>query len=320
MAAIPTRMPMTVAETSGQPALRNILLATDFSECSKNALRYALDIARRNRSRLYLVNAVHSIGYLLGGGGVAAQAGVQAWRDAKRLERELIRDGSLSGIEHEFLIRDDPPSIVISQAAAEKKVDLIVIGTHGRHGLTKLLLGSCAERVFRSASCPVLTVGAWIWRPVSAGLGPRHVLLLTDFSAASKPASEYASSLACRSGAELIALHVIGENGETTPARVAEDRTRQGSHGFDGIKFGQIMPQVQVWTGPLPQTILQAAHQIHADLLVMTVDSGSKGHQREPSAYEVICGSECPVITIPGQGRGVDERHNSMGHQIPDGA
>ena len=299
MAAIPTRMPVTVAETSGQPALRNILLATDFSECSKNALRYALGIARRNRSRLYLVNAVHSIGYLLGGGGVAAQAGVQAWRDAKRLERELLRDGSLSGIEHEFLIREDPPSIVIAQVAAEKKVDLIVIGTHGRHGLTKLLLGSCAERVFRSASCPVLTVGAWIWRPVSAGLGPRHVLLLTDFSAASKPSSEYALSLARRSGAELIALHVIGESGETTPARVAEDRTRQFRDGFDGIKFSQITLQVQVWTGPLPQTIMEAAHRARADLLVMTVDSGSKGHLRGPSAYEVICRSECPVVTIP---------------------
>jgi nucleotide-binding universal stress UspA family protein len=262
------------------------------------------------------VDAVHSIGYLLGGGGVLAQACVQAWRDARRLERELIRDGSLVGIEHEFLILDDPPAMAISQVAVEKNVDLIVIGTHGRHGLTKLLLGSCAETVLRSASCPVLTVGAWTWHPSSANLGPRHVLLLTDFSAVSKTTAEYALSLARHSGAELIALHVIEENGATTskPSRVVEDMTRQLSYGLGSVKLGQVKPQVQVWTGPLPRTIQEVERQVGADLLVMTVDRRSKGHLRVPTAYEVICESECPVLTIPTEERSGYERHDSMGN------
>ena len=303
MATTTRQAPMTVAEAVKGSALRNILFATDFSECSKSALRYALGIARRNNSRLYLVNAVHSIGYLLGGGDVTAQVRVQIMRDARHLERELIRDGSLVGIEHEFFVLDGPPSTVISQVAAEKNVDLIVIGTHGRHGLTKLLLGSCAEKVFRSVSCPVLTVGAWISRPLSASFGPKRILLLADFSAASKPTVKYALSVARRSGAELIALHVTEKNGEATtkPSHLAGDMEHQFRDWFESIKLGQVTPQVQDWTGSLPRTIMEAEQQARADLLVMTVDNRSERHLRWPLAYEVICESECPVLTIPGE-------------------
>jgi nucleotide-binding universal stress UspA family protein len=140
---------------------------------------------------------------------------------------------------------------------------------------------------------------------LSAGLGPRRILLLTDFSAASKPAAEYALLLACRSGTELIALHVIAENGDLTrkSSRVAEEMALQTSRGFGSIKLGQVTPQVQVWTGPLPRTILEVARQVSADLLVMTVDSKSTGHLQGSIAYRVICESECPVLTIPTEAR-----------------
>ncbi len=304
MAATPARAPMNADEATRQPALRNILLATDFSSYSTNALRCALGIARRNTSRLYLVNAVHSIGYLLAGDDVVAQASVQTWRDARQREQELIRDGSLAGIEHEILILDGPPSLVIPQVAGEKNVDLIVIGTHGRQGLTKLLLGSCAEKVFCSSFCPVLTVGAWISRPWQSDRGPQRILLVTDFSAGSKPTAEYALSLVRRAGVELIALNVIEESGVSKPSRLSEERTRGFCAGLDGFKLGQVTPQVQVWSGPLPRTILEAAQQVSADLLVMTVDSRSKGHMKRQVAYEVICQSECPVLTIPQGGSG----------------
>ena len=86
------------------------------------------------------------------------------------------------------------------------------------------------------------------------------------------------------------------------PSRVADEKALQSSYGFGGIKSGQVTPQVQVWTGPLPRTLLEVAHQVSADLLVMTVNSRSTEHSQAAIAYEVICDAECPVLTIPTAG------------------
>jgi nucleotide-binding universal stress UspA family protein len=305
MAGTTVRIPTSVTETARRPQLQRILLATDFSECSKNALRCALGIVRRYSSKLYVLNAVHSIGYLLAGGSALADAAVEARRDARRLERELIRDGSLVGVEHEFIVLEGRPVDVILEVAAAKNIDLIVLGTHGRHGLTKMLLGSCAEGVFRSLVCPVLTVGGWLGRFWPTGAGPQRILLLTDFSVTANPAADHAFSIACRCGADLIVRYVPEERSKATskPRREAEDVSQEYRNWLDGINNRKFTPQLRAQGAATAEAIIHEAHEVGADLIVMGVGGKSTQHPKCALAYKIVSESECPVLTVPAENR-----------------
>ena len=87
-------------------------------------------------------------------------------------------------------------------------IDLIVLGSHGKHGLKKLVLGSAAEQIFRHADCPVLTVGPKVVAPGPGEVAFKHILFATDFSAGSLRALPYALSLAEENQARLALLHV----------------------------------------------------------------------------------------------------------------
>ncbi len=298
MATTPSRLPASVAETTAQPGLRKVLLATDFSESTKNALLFALGLARRHRAMLYLLNVVYSIGYFLGGGCVLAQADLQAWRDARRLERELIRDRFLDGVEHEFLVTNGLPSTVIPQIALEKEVDLIVIGTHGRHGLAKLLFGSCAEKVVRSAPCPVLTVGAWMRRSLSYDVGPKRILLLAGSYPSNRHIIEYALSLLARSSTEPISLDVM----ERSPAtgikwREAETVEPEFRRWLDSVAKGRF-PQLQAQIVSTTEGAVEIANRINADLVVITIAESSKAGPARGGVYDTVCASRCPVLAI----------------------
>ena len=281
-------------------ALRRILLATDFAEDSSGAVQRAFAMARRYQSRLYVVHVVHSIGYFLAGGSTAAEAEMQAWRDARRLEVQRTLDGSLEGIQYEVHVLAGPPADMISQAAANLHADLIVLGGHGRHGVAKLLLGSCTEGVLRSAPCPIMTVG-----PVACGRKlacktPQRILLLTNFSSASEYAARYSSALAGRSGAELIALHVVegGEKPDSQQEQAAMQRLRDW---LDSLGQCPVTPQTWVRSGPPGETVLEVAHQLSADLIVIGIDRNSGRRSGLSNAYHVVCESECPVVTVPAE-------------------
>ena len=302
MAGGPVQTPTRVTGVTNRPLLRNILVATDFSECSNNALRCALGIVRRYSSKLYLLNAVHSIGFALAGTGVLTDASTEARRDARQLERKLIENASLAGIEHEFLVEEGRPVEVIVEIAAAKNIDLIVLGTHGRSGLSKVLLGSCAEGVLRAAVCPVLTVGRWLGRIWPAGGGPQRILLLSDFSTQSNSAAEYALSVASHCGAELMVRQVFAERRNKTNGGPCEgDVMRRYGAWLGSINDPKFTPRLLTRGASTAEAIIQEARLAHADLIVMGVDGKSSGHPMCRFAYSIVSESECPVLTVPAQ-------------------
>ena len=142
--------------------LKRILLATDFSECSLHAMRYACEFAETFGTELHLlyVNEPPSAAYSEFGMGYVGieefekeqvegattkleSVPAAAWRDKLDITRR-VRTGS--------------PFVEIVRYAKEKNIDLIVMGTHGRGAVAHFLMGSTAERVVRKAPCPVLTV------------------------------------------------------------------------------------------------------------------------------------------------------------------
>jgi len=134
-----------------------ILLPTDGSPASGVALEHAVDIARRYDARVHALFAVDS------GAFAGLESGTETVVEALRADGEdatgrVVDAATDAGLEAVAEIRTGAPHRLINEHAAEAGIDLIVMGTHGRQGLDRYLLGSVTERVVRTADVPVLTV------------------------------------------------------------------------------------------------------------------------------------------------------------------
>lgn len=143
---------------------KRILHATDFSKASGPALAKAIALARQNRAPLTIVHVLAPTVIPVGGdfGYVPPRTYETLDRNARQYaQKHLAALGARArkaGVRTTVLLVDGGPSEQIPRAVRRTRADLVVIGTHGRTGLTKVLLGSVAERVVRLAPCPVLTV------------------------------------------------------------------------------------------------------------------------------------------------------------------
>lgn len=155
-----TELARHVKETRGMPIPRTILVATDFSEHAQRALDYAVDLAARIDAKVYLVHAISipALGVPEMGvayGSMMMESTVkEAQTTLTALEARYRDRGVIAGKHLEVGDARD----VIDRVAEQVGAELIVMGTHGRRGVRRVLLGSVAESVVRSAPCPVLTV------------------------------------------------------------------------------------------------------------------------------------------------------------------
>jgi len=135
--------------------IHTVLHPTDFSERSQNALRLACALARDYCARLVVLHAAMPPTVVYGEGALPLDPEI-AYREAhEELNRLAIPNND---VRAERRFEEGDPAGTILRVARELPADLIVMGTHGRTGLARLLMGSVAERVMRKASCPVLTV------------------------------------------------------------------------------------------------------------------------------------------------------------------
>lgn len=202
-------MPLVAA--TGDIHLKSILIATDFSEASEKALRHALAIARHYGAKLYLVHVVCSLGFTLVGPDAVNTVTEIVWRDARQLEEQLVQSGALAGLRHEMVVRQGNVWEELEKIVRQEQVEMVVIGTHARRGLGKLLLGSVAEHIFRYSDCLVLTVGPGSLQnsPVDGTRAVRPFLFATDFGGPSLHALPFAISSANHFGTRLVLLHVV---------------------------------------------------------------------------------------------------------------
>lgn len=134
--------------------ITRILVPTDFSDAAENALRYAIDLARKVGAEIHVVHAWQLSAYAAPSSDLAR--GLE--RDfARDLDSQVQRFGG-HGVKLERHLRLGVPYVEIVEAARAVGADLIVMGTTGKTGLEHFLLGSVAERIVRTATCPVLTV------------------------------------------------------------------------------------------------------------------------------------------------------------------
>jgi nucleotide-binding universal stress UspA family protein len=141
--------------------IRQILVAVDFSDVSANAFRAAADLAAKLNAKLQVVHAVpmQAASLPMEGGAVYIEdLQSKQVEEAKDKLAAFIRQHSRGGADVEQCVRSGDPTTEINRAAEELHADLIVVGTHGRSGLSHLLMGSVAESVLREAPVPVLCV------------------------------------------------------------------------------------------------------------------------------------------------------------------
>src|SRR5271169_194315 len=139
--------------------IKSVLIAYDFSDVSHKPLDHALSIARHCGAKVYIAYIVSSIGYEIAGPEAGQLAYEGSMRDADRLETSLVESGALRNLEYEFIVREGNVWDQLKLIVQQKHIDVVVIGTHARQGLGRLVLGSVAEQIFRQADCLVLTVG-----------------------------------------------------------------------------------------------------------------------------------------------------------------
>lgn len=303
MADKPLQSPLAVPtlDASTPISMQRIMLATDFDPVSESALHYSLSIARRYGSKIYLMHVVAPEPFQFLTGDVRQRAVEDAWRNAQRHMTDLLIAGHLEGVDHQVLVEQGEVWEVLSHKINDLFINLLVIGTHARGRVGKLLLGSVAETIFRQATCPVLMVGPRAVQ-VSERTPQQPILFCTGFSAHSLKAGGYALSLAQHQTAQLVLMHVSKESPQTQQEKeriVHEGKQRLASLIPAGMQLAAA-PETIVEFGLAAERILAAAQQLKPGLIVLGVRQpvGWARRLKWATAYEVVANAPCPVLTV----------------------
>jgi nucleotide-binding universal stress UspA family protein len=144
-----------------KPEIKKILVPIDFSDYSKNALKYAVNIVQTFKAEMFLIYVVEPVIYPpdFSMGQIAIPSVNTEWDERAKDELKKLADAEIpKEIKVQTIVKTGKPFLEIIDTAAEKDIDLIVIATHGHSGVEHILFGSTAEKVVRKAPCPVLTL------------------------------------------------------------------------------------------------------------------------------------------------------------------
>jgi nucleotide-binding universal stress UspA family protein len=298
--------------------VKNVLFATDFSATSESALPYAMAICRRFGSTLHAVHVLSDANVLMMTGGVDYVGVGTIYEDAHTEAKEkLERVATLfEGIPSRLYVRHGQVWVNLAGIVEENKVDLIVVGTHGRTGLGKLLLGSVAEDILRHAPCPVLTVGPNVsgraklpalrgknLAPVELELN--QIVYATNFGPTSPADAALAASLAGEFRARLTLIHVMQDfTGIGNRPGPIEEGLRRLKELLPEDADLQYAPETLLEFGDPAKRIVQEANDRETDLLVLGAraihEMTGTTHLPWSTAHQVIAHATCPVLTVRG--------------------
>jgi nucleotide-binding universal stress UspA family protein len=295
---------MKTPDPASQIAPKKILVATDFSPASQAALPPAFSLAGHYGSKLYLAHVISLKHENFPPPEERATKLEQAREFTEQQMERLLTATRQEPIPCQPLIGEGGIWNVLSDMIHENSIDLVIVGTHGRRGLKKLLLGSVAEEVFRMAPCPVLTVGPKTSETSSVDVQLGHILYPVEFVPDTSLAAAYAVSLAEAYSTKLTFMKVL-EDTVAPPeekARVKEP-VRRWMH--DHLAAGSDLRErtsFELGFGRAPEAIVTFARDRGVDLIVMGVrhlDPVLAGHLPEAdTAYEVVRTAPCPVLTV----------------------
>ncbi len=298
--------------------IRRVLCPIDFSEHARRGLAHAVVIAKWYGSTitvLHVFSIVRPTGYVPDTRMVELIALTPD--DRKRLVSEVqrfVNADSPPDVPIEVLVSEGDTAGEILRQATALPADLLVLGTHGRSGFRRLLLGSVTEKVLRQASCPVLSVprGAGDAQPAPPVVFKR-ILCAVDFSDCSLKGLSFALSLAQEADAHLLVVHVMELPHELAEplgfAQLNLDAYRTGYERESLARLNDAIPdtvraycrvETQVLAGKPYREILHAADAHHSELIVMGIHGrGAVDLMLFGSTTQhVVRQASCPVLTL----------------------
>jgi nucleotide-binding universal stress UspA family protein len=287
--------------------LATVLCPVDLSDTSRRAFSYATAVARSHQARLSVLQ-VMDWSVPAGAGELPALLTVAEEQERAALAslNELVAPAYAAGVPTEICLETGPVVRHILDRAVTVSADLIVMGTHGRGGVERLILGSVAEKVLRKAPCPVLTVPPGAHAVAAAPF--TTILCAVDFSKTSAAAARYARGLAAASHARLLLVHVIEWpfGHAVAPDPTGELRQRLDIEASAELAaFARDIGDVPaggasvVLAGAPKREILRLAEAEQADLIVLGV-SGRGAVELAvlgSTSHGVIREAACPVLT-----------------------
>lgn len=268
--------------------LEKLLLATDGSQHSEGAIREAIKFASKCSSRIYACMTIETNPeYETIGSNVFEKEKQESTAYLESIKVRAAKEGvTCETIFHESI----EASQAIVDEATEKKVDMIVIGRHGRKGLLKALMGELAEKVIIHAPCKVLVV------PKAAQIEYRTILVATDGSGHSLAAVEEAINIAKRCGSRIIALSSIRADDELQRAHANVSKVLDMAKS-EGIEAEGLTP-----TGRSYHLIVETAGGRGVDLIVMgiPVKTGFEKIFTGSATEQVIGKAGCAVLIVKG--------------------
>jgi nucleotide-binding universal stress UspA family protein len=278
--------------------IQTILVPTDFSQPSRLGLNHALAFARKFGSRLVLLHVIELPKTL------TLPETARAERDqAERMLAALIASEDQTGLSVDLVVKAGNVEEQILAAIPEQNADLIVMGTHARGPVGRLLIGSVTHHIIQSIRIPMMTV-AHVRRVPAFN----RILFATDFSALSDDGSRYALALAQKSSASLIAVHAVDvgvEGGAEAGVYLTEDRMQEARTHLDEFKAAgsqqRVVIDAVVSEGPAAETILKSAADMSADLIVITIAKSDSMERTPllPTAERIVRDAHVPVLAIP---------------------
>ncbi len=297
-----------------------IMLASDFSAVSARALPYAAAIARRFGSTLYVTHVIPPEAYDHIAPSDRDVALAEMKRQAEKQIASQLSTSHFAGIPHQLMLDHGEVLQSLSRLVEKTGVDLIVTGTHGKHGLAKLISGSMAEEIFRLASVPVLAIGPEVAIDPQSEAHLERILFATDLSSESNRAMRYAYALASAYLAHLFFLHVVEDVWrEPLSTKMQSDafcRLQLLSAGLPESEQG-IQPEFLVEFGSPETLTLEMVQKREIQLLVLNVPGTEhpalSAHLPGPLAYNVVTHARCPVLVV--RGRAERTSHTSVESQ-----
>lgn len=292
---------MKPATARTRTRFENILFATDFSPAAAHAIPFIKKFGRHFQSNLVALHVKPPVVNPMTQP-ATWPVDVEAAKEFDKEHREELLD-TFAGINTNVLIEEGDIQSRLDKAIQEHNTDLVIIGTRGRTGLAKILLGSVAEEIFRTVPCPVLTVGPHS-DPAKANI--REILFATDFASEAPAAAAYAVSLAQEFQARLTLLHVVPEPkpGDLVSwSNVQESSKNLLRKLVPAEAEAWCKPEYFVERGDPGQRILDLANVRAVDLIILGAQPekgvpGAATHLPIATAHKVVAHANCPVLTV----------------------
>ena len=302
--------------------LDNVLIPTDFSACADHALNHALEVADRFGAHLHILHVVNELDPDWYGITNAQERAVklreQIKAEARKRLENLVPDKehdleTTVSLQLSFDVAD-----TINEYVDQRSIDLVVMGTHGRQGLDRLMLGNVADKIIRHAPCPVMTVREEVpWTREEEELLFDDILAPIDFSDHSREALQVSKLFANKYQARLHLLFVAEKR--TVPTfsdtglpgvgvvemdpEIVENAKEALQQLNENIEGPEVKSAYHVREGKVSQDVIDFA-ETHGISLIVMATRGLTGVSRfllGSNTERIVRVAPCPVLTIPTQ-------------------